>query len=448
MAYKSYNLSIGKYHDSGKIVYSYWWEGPISDGSSSLHVKLGFGSGSSISGPVKVTIKMNGVNVVYNQQIVGSGVCQNFAYDTYKITNVWRWFGAGTGVKISFQVDYDYYGACAYWEVSAGNAPTPPAGQPSGRTSVTEITQTTAKRTAIVGSWGDWATAGTWTWTYGPGNYNYNSGGSTTTTLYNLTPGTTYNYKFWIKNGQGKTRTYTGTFRTKDYTPPSASISLNSLSHNSITVNYSTWNARINCFYIYLDGNLLRTEWTNNASGTFTVSGLSPKSYHTITIQPHTPDGDLWGGQTSPLGATTYPYPVSVNTANTKMIEILPFSAKVSVASSAPVDTSEYGYTLLNANGGVLRGETRSTSSTYNWTGLTPETTYYARVRVFTKISGVASGYYDIKFTTPPDQATLFVKTSNLWKRGKVFIKVQGSWIKSKYIYTKVQGSWRKNNNF
>lgn len=326
--------------------------------------------------------------------------------------------------------------------------PALPVGKPSGSTSVYNITQTTATRSATVGSWGTNASAGSWSWTYGPGNYNYNSGGSTYANLSNLTPNTTYNYKFYIWNAQGKTRTYTNTFRTLPYVAPSAAVSLNSVTNNSITINYSTWDSGIDRFNVFLNGNFYQTIWTTASSGTFTVSGLSPKTTYGISIQPHTPYGDLWGGQTGQAYGTTYPNPVSVNINNTKMIEILPFNAKVSVVSSNAGDTDSYGYTLLNANKGVIRAEIRSSASTYNWTGLTPETTYYARVRVFTKTSGVASAYYDIQFTTPPDQATVFLKVNNLWRRGKVFLKTSGAWIKSKYIYTKVDGQWHKNNNF
>ncbi len=326
-------------------------------------------------------------------------------------------------------------------------APSISYGSPTGSTSVYNVTQTTATRSAIVGTWGNNATAGSWSWTYGPGNYNYSSGGSTYATLTNLTPNTTYNYKFYIYNAQGKSTTYTGTFKTLPYTPPTSYLSLNSVTNNTITMNYSSSGANVSQLRIYVNGGLWNTIGASN-SGTFTVSGLSPKTTYSIQIQAYTPDGSLWGNTTGVVQATTYPNPVSINTNGTYMIEILPFSAKVSVLSSAPSDTSEYGYTLLNANKGVVRGEVRSTVSTYNWTGLTPETTYYARVRVFTKTSGVASAYYDIQFTTPPDQASVFLKVNNIWKRGKVFLKTQDTWIKSKYIYTKVDGKWRKNNNF
>lgn len=457
------SVQFAKYYldlyDNLTVTFNYRW-GDWSNGNISLKIgDCGLYSGM-ITGPKSGSILANVYPLgsgsrksVFTSKdffYVRDGICQNFNHYVKSGTNGTvtipsSYLNSNRELRVEIQV------------LCAGNvkvltidlqAPSYPVGSPSGRTSVTNITQTTADRSAVVGSWGSYATAGSWSWLYGPGNLNYNSGGATNKTLTGLTPNTTYNYQFKIWNGQGKTTYYTGTFKTLPYTPPSASISLNSLSYNSITVNYSTRNARIDRYNIYLNGQFYKTNYTSSSRGTFTISGLNPKTYYTISIQPHTPDGDLWGGQTGNLGATTYPYPVSINTNNTYMIEILPFSAKVSVLSSAPADTSDYGYTLLNANKGVLRNEVRSASSTYNWTNLTPETTYYARVRAFTKTSGVASGYYDIKFTTPPDQATVFVKTSNIWKRGKVFVKVQGAWIKSKYIYTKVQGNWRKNNNF
>lgn len=326
-------------------------------------------------------------------------------------------------------------------------APAITYGKPEGYSTVTNITQTTAHRYTNVTYWGANASAGSWSWVYGPGNYNYNSGGSVDIDLTNLLPDTTYNYKYTIWNAQGQVTEQTGTFKTLPYVKPTAYLSLNSVTNNSITMNYSSSGANVSQLRIYVNGNIWKTISASN-SGTFTVTGLSPKTTYSIQIQAYTPTGSLWGNTTAAVKATTYPNPVSVNTNSTKMIEILPFSAKVAVTSSNAGDTASYGYTLLNANKGVIQAETRSTASTYNWTGLTPETTYYARVRVFTKTSGVASAYYDIQFTTPPDQASVFLKINNIWKRGKVFLKTQGSWIKSKYIYTKVNGQWRKNNNF
>lgn len=328
-------------------------------------------------------------------------------------------------------------------------APALTAGSPTGRTSVTNITQTTADRSAIVNTWGTNATAGTWTWTYGIGQYNLNSGGSTNTTLKNLTPNTTYNYKFYIKNGQGKTATYTGTFKTLGYTAPTSAISLNSVTPNSITCNYSTSGSNISQFYVYLNNNLYTTVSTTNPSGTFVISGLSPKTTYNISIQAYTPTGNLWGAVSNVVSATTYPNPVAVNANSTSIIDLQPFNCKVQAVSTSPVDTNAYGFTLLDSNLSILRNEVVQSSAIYNFTNLTPETTYYAAIRVQTKVSGVwSSDILIMPFTTPADQASIYLKADNIWRRGKVWIKVQDSWIKAKSIYIKANDAWRKNSNF
>lgn len=415
------------------------WEGNITGPKSADAVCNVCTDWSSAPGRVNVFTNRNFINV-------RDGICQMRATNSNcsGSATVKSSYRSGNYVKVEYQLNMR--GTIFVVPISVP-VPAIVYGKPTVSTSVYNITQTTATRRATIGTYGNNATSGSWTWTYGPGNYNYNSGGSTIASLTGLTPDTTYNYKMYAWNNGGQTTTYQNTFRTLPYTPPSTSISLNSVTNNSITMNHSSSGANVTQLRIYVNGNLWKTISAGN-SGTFTVDGLSPKTTYSIKAQAYTPNGSLWGAETRAVSATTYPNPVSVNTNNTKMIEILPFSAKVSVVSSNAGDTASYGYTLLNANKGVIRSETTSTGSTYNWTSLTPETTYYARVRVFTKTSGVASPYYDIKFTTPPDQATVFLKVNNLWRRGKVFLKAQGSWIKSKYIYTKVDGQWRKNNNF
>lgn len=321
-----------------------------------------------------------------------------------------------------------------------------PYGTPTGRTSVYNITQTSATREAVVGTWGNFATGGSWTWYYGPGNYNISSGGSTTANLYNLSPSTTYTYRFVIRNNGGKTRTITGSFRTLDYTPPSSNVWVNSVTNNSLNMGYSTWGSSISQIRVYLNGSLWTTLHTTNSNGTFSIGGLSPKTSYYVSIQAYTPYGNLWGGQTGNVWGTTYPNPVWVSGAT--ITELLPFNARVTISSNAPGDTNLYGFTLLDNNKNVIRGETTQGGSSFNYTGLTPEISYYARLRVRTSNSNIWSGYYDLPFTTPPDQATVFLKVNNVWRRAKVFIKIQGTWVKGKNLYVRVNGAWRKNNNF
>lgn len=442
MAYKAYNLKNGKYTDKGNYYYNFWW-GEASGGSFPLHVRFGYGSGSTASGPVKVTIAMAGSNILYNYQIVGN-VCTSYNKDTYLTNDAWRWYAPGTSVTLTFSTDEGFYGVCYQWSVTT-TAPSLPVGQPSGGTSVYNVTQTTAQRSATVYNWGTNGSAGSWSWYYGPGNYNTSSGGSTYATLTGLTPDTTYTYRFKVWNAQGKEYVYKNSFKTLPYTPPTSYLSYGSVTNNSITMNYSTSGANVSQLRIYVNGSVWRTINAGN-SGSITVTGLSPKTSYNIQVQAYTPDGSLWGNTTAAVSATTYPNPVYVK--NAAITAITPFTATVGVTSSAANDTNGYGYTLLNANKGVIQGEKVTANSSYTFTNLLPEITYYARVRVRTSSSNIWSSYIDIPFTTPADQAEVYIKVNNLWRKGKVFAKIQGGWLKCKNLYTKVKDNWKKNNNY
>ncbi len=321
-----------------------------------------------------------------------------------------------------------------------------PYGTPTGSTSVYNITQTSATRSALVGTWGNYASAGGWYWNYGAGNYNISSGGSTYKNLYGLTPSTTYSYKFYIYNSAGKNRTYYGTFRTLNYTPPTSYISYNSVTNNSMTVNYSVAGTSVSQIRVYLNGSLWKTISTTNANGTITVTGLAPKTGYNISIQAYTSVGGLWGNQTANIYGTTYPNPVYINSAY--ISELTPFTAILNVVSNAPGDTDLYGYTLLDEDKNVVTSEVTSGSANYNYTNLIPEKTYYARVRIRTRSSNVWSSYVDIVFTTPADQASVFLKLYGVWRRGKVWIRLNDEWIVAKNIYIRKNDYWHKNNNF
>lgn len=321
-----------------------------------------------------------------------------------------------------------------------------PIGSPAGRTTISNVTQTTAQRSAVVGTWGDFATGGSWSWYYGIGTYNISSGGSTTVTLKNLRPDTTYNWRHIITNNMGKSRTYTGTFRTLAYTAPSSSISLNSRGTSWLTYNYSTWGSNIDRFNVYLNGQFYTTVWTDNSNGTFTVSNLNPKTTYNVYIQPYTPTGGLWGNNSNTASGKTYPVAVSVSTLS--VTNLLPFTATGVMTSSNASDTSGYRFELWNAANNVhLQTRDYSSSSTWNISGLAEETTYTLRGYVKTNDSGAVSAVKTYTFTTPADQASIFVRVNNAWRRGKVWIKISNSWKKSKKVYIKVNGTWRGNNN-
>lgn len=429
--------------------FKYSW-GSWSGNQISLKITATYTQDSHCTGPMYVSVNAKNKSVIYHGQLMGYVCVSSNGSPSLRsggpsgtVTITTSDLNRDGTVTVKSIVDGTNMGGSRTFTVDI-EPPALPVGKPSGRTNVTNITQTTADRSAVVGSYGTNSSGGSWTWTYGPGNYNYNSGGSTNTTLRNLTPGTTYNYKFYIWNKEGKNVTYTGTFTTLPYTPPTAYLSLNSVTNNSITMNYSSSGANVSQMRIYVNGGLWNTISAGN-SGTFVVSGLSPKTTYNIQIQLYTPTGSLWSATTGVVQGTTWPNPVAVSGASVS--DITPFTAKVSITSTNATDTAYYCFLLCDKNGNALRSEVKQTGSTYTFTGLNEETQYIVKTRVITKTSGATSGYKNVSFETPADQVQLWLKQNNIWRRARMWIKVQGSWLKAKYCYTRVNGEWHQNNN-
>lgn len=228
----------------------------------------------------------------------------------------------------------------------------------------------------------------------------------------------------------------------------SVSQSLNSKTPTTIKMNWSTGNTADYIWYSINGG----SSWTavggvNASSGTYTISGLSPNTTYSIKTQARRKDTGVSGNISGATSVTTYKAYSVVSSAS--VTNIMPFTCTAVCTSSNASNTNQYEYALCDANKTAISGQTFTTSVTsYNFTGLAEETSYYMRFRVKSTDSGVWSDYvYSSLFTTPADQVKGYIKANNSWRVGKVFMKINGSWVKTKKVYIKNNGSWIRARN-
>lgn len=215
---------------------------------------------------------------------------------------------------------------------------------------------------------------------------------------------------------------------------PNVSISQNSKTHNTISVNYSV-SGGYDYVRVYLNNNYYR----DFTSSPFTISNLNPNTTYRIFAKAHGNGG--FGNQSNTLNIKTYLTPSAVGSSKVDNIE--PFSCSAYITSTNPSNTSKYEFALCDINKNVIQGAYQTNNSYYNFTNLNEETSYYIRYRVQSKDSGFWSNYvYSPLFKTPADQVRAWGKIKGSWNKGKVFLKKDGQWVKAKKAYIKINGKW------
>lgn len=142
---------------------------------------------------------------------------------------------------------------------------------------------------------------GNWDETHWSGNY---LGNGSPFTISGLSPGTTYTVQISVSNSAGWSDYANITVRTK-HNVPVCTISLASRDLESLTFNWTS-DKNTNSRQYSLDGG----EWANaggsGTSGSFTISGLSPKTSHTVKfrVQSTATYDSLWSSEKSASGTT------------------------------------------------------------------------------------------------------------------------------------------------
>lgn len=149
------------------------------------------------------------------------------------------------------------------------------------------------------------------------------------------------------------------------------------------------------------------------------------------------------GGSTSSSVLTTSTLLNALGITQPVVTNLLPFSCTVSAEGSLPiVRTLQYRF----SNDGGTTWTAYQASNSYDWTGLSEETTYNFGVMVKAIHQGVDSTDMTVDdyvtATTPADQAKIRIKDNGEWKKGKAYYKSNGEWVKAKKVYIKKNGEW------
>ena len=270
----------------------------------------------------------------------------------------------------------------------------------------------------------------------------------TTGNITGLSPNTTYYYRVRVKDNWNRWSSYkTGSFKTSCNAPTNVGMSRISSTTDSVTVAVSAdgdINAPITNYTLYYkkSGTSTYTSVYMGTSVTWTVSSLDADTNYVFQVLATNAGGDGTSNEYTYSTLLTNPTISSFTISN-----LTPFTATLNVSASiSPLRTLRYSYSL---DGNTWSSYTSSTS--YNLTGLSEETTYTPQVKVRATHAGNSSAdtyaNTSVTFTTPADQAKIYIKKDGSWVKGKTYIRVNGQWKKAKKLYIKKNGNWVINNN-
>lgn len=221
---------------------------------------------------------------------------------------------------------------------------------------------------------------------------------------------------------------------------PVVSISLRSKKNNSITLNWAAKNTNATKVKIY-NGNTYLGVFTSNP---ITLTGLKPNTLYRA-LKGFGYNHGAYGTNGNTISVRTYPNPVSVK--GVSVSDITPFGVTVKVTSSNTTYTNLIEYTILDSKNNVIKSPVTSTSYTYTFSGLQPDTKYKARVRVRTSSSNVWSAYQYVEFSTISDQSEMWAFDGTTWRKGKLFVKDNDIWLPAKKLFVNDNGNWRESTN-
>lgn len=222
---------------------------------------------------------------------------------------------------------------------------------------------------------------------------------------------------------------------------PPHNVAVNYVSNdlNSITVSVSAQGLEITKYVLHY-GSSTHDMGTNTI---YTIPNLSVDTNYDVYVT-----ATNIGGSTDSAHKTLSTRLTNPTLGDVSVTNILPFSCTVSTSGSiTPQRTLSYRF---SKDGGSTWTAYQS-SGTYNWTGLNEETTYTMSVQVkATHVGNNASDTTATKsaiITTPADQAKIRRMIDGQWKKGRVYLMVNGQWVKAKKLYIMVDGQWKLNNN-
>lgn len=204
----------------------------------------------------------------------------------------------------------------------------------------------------------------------------------TSYTVTGLSPQTSYSFQMAAINDSGQSDYSIPTNVTTLGVPPSApsGLTYTSISSNSVTIQWSNV-SDASSYNVYLNGNLI----SNVSSDTYTLSGLTPNTLYTITINAQ----NTWGQSTlsSPLSLTTLPDPPTGLKATNVTLD--------SIALSWTPVQGAINYTLKQ-DGNIIA---TLTDTSYTVNSLSASTTYQFQVSVST-LAGQSTDSQSLSIST------------------------------------------------
>ena len=179
-------------------------------------------------------------------------------------------------------------------------------------------------------------------------------------------------------------------------------------------------------------------------SGSFQLTGLNGNTSYRVSVYGRSSDG-IWSASAANVNFTTYANPISISSM--EIIDLQTTFVTVSVTPSTTNNLDQYHYEVLNLDGGYITSSySRNNVCTLN--GLSPETTYNVYATAIPYNQGPIEAPYAVRrFTTLTDQASIFVKTSGGWVKGKAFVKATNGWQAAKKVFVKANSGWNGNIN-
>lgn len=179
-------------------------------------------------------------------------------------------------------------------------------------------------------------------------------------------------------------------------------------------------------------------------SGSFQLTGLNGNTSYQVSVYGRSSDG-IWSTSAANVNFTTYANPINISSI--EITDLQTTSVTVSVTPSTTNNLDQYHYEVLNLDGGyVTSSYSRNNVCTLN--GLSPETTYNVYATAIPYNQGPIEAPYAVRrFTTLTDQASIFVKTSGGWVKGKAFVKATNGWQAAKKVFVKTNSGWNGNIN-
>ena len=275
------------------------------------------------------------------------------------------------------------------------------------------------------------------TW-YGPedeGYAYYHQGFSLT----NLEPNTKYIYNFTITGIQGySTDKIYAEFETSCYAPYNMRMSFVRNGWDYITLRMNAegdTNAPILAYEIwYIQDGETKMRYLGS-SNEESISGLQPDTNYTIWFEAYNDGG--WSRSEEFTFSTAMP---NIEDYDIVCKELTPFSVTYAIENCVINPPREFRYAFSKDGGATYTPY--QVSNTYTWDNLTEETEYSMCAKVKALHQGVNSSDKASQsawsLTTPADQAKIWVKTQEGWKKGKVWFKQDDStWAKAKKIFYK-----------